>query len=428
MTRAFARPRQRPGATIAMAMATAMIAAGLAMAPGNLRAADIDEFIRTARKMNPEAAAMALEADAASARVDAAGALDDPRFKTELELPRANPGSLPGTRVGQELYQLRQMFPLWGKRDLQRDIARWNSRGSRARLDEVENQLAYRVKLAYAEYHAAHLAADETRTLLASMRTLSDLARARYAQGAGKQQDVTTAEAERALLDVELARMDAERRRAQVRLNGLMARAPGTPLPPHPQPRPVPRADTLPMDALVERARTDFPAVRTGQAQAEAADSTRHLSERSWYPDVEVGLGAIRRDGRFDGYQAMVEFSIPLQIDRRRAEQREAAGMAAAARAKVDQIRQDVTTGLHEAHVLLEALAQRKRLLREVTMPQARIAVDAAMNAYQVGREELTSVLLAQQTLRRAMVETVTVLFDEQIRLAEIERLIGGEL
>ncbi len=405
-----------------------LIGGGAAAAAAAEPNTDIARFIDTARRMNPEAAVVALEADAATARIASAGALDDPKFKVELDLPRSGPGYLPRYRAGQELYQVRQMFPLWGKRDLKREIASADSRKAIAAQAEVANQIAYRVKVAYAEYHAAHLAADETRKLLGTVRRLSDLARARYAQGPGKQQDITGANAEAGALTAELARMDADRHRAQVRLNGLLARSPETPLPAKPLPRPVPPLETLPAEALVERARADFPAVRAQLAQIDSAEGTRRLAERNGYPDVELGLGAMRRDGRFDGYQAMVEVNIPLYADRRRAEQREAVSMAGAARAKLEQIRLDVATDVHEAHAMLSALKERKRIVREITLPQARIALEAATRGYELSRDEFVNLLQAEQTLRRALVEYVNVTFEEQVRLAEIERLIGGEL
>lgn len=410
-----------------MTAATALLLTGAVAGAAEVDA-EISRLIETARRMNPEIQVMALDADAAASRVGSAGALDDPKFKTELMIPRSTPGYLPGRRAEEELYQIRQMIPLWGKRELKRDIAEWDSRKARASQAEVENQIGYRVKVAYAEYHAAHLAADETRGLLGTMSRLAELARVRYAQGPGKQQDITGASAERGTLMAELARMEADRRRAQVRLNGLLARAPDTPLPSKPQPRAVPAIGTRSVEALLDRAMLDYPAIRVQQARIQSADTSRRLVDRSWYPDVELGVGAVRRDGRFEAYQAMIELNIPLQLDRRRAEQREAAAMTGSARAKLDQLRLEVTTELHEAHAMLGALRERKRILREVSLPQARVAVESAMRGYELAREEVSGVLLAQQTLRRAIVEFVNVTFEEQVRLAEIERLIGGEL
>jgi len=378
--------------------------------------------------MNPDVAAMALDADAARARVDSAGALEDPKFKVGLTTPRAGTGIAPSGRISQETYEVRQTLPLWGKLDLKREIAEWDARKARASVRDVENQIAYRVKVAYAEYHVAHLAADETRKLAGTLRRLADIARQRYAESGGKQADATGAEAESGALRAELARLDADRERARFRLNRLLGRDSGTPLQATPHARPIPRIEKLSAAQLVARAHDDSPTIGVGLAAAGAAERAQRLAERNWYPDVEVGLGAMRENGRFESYQGMVEVTIPLQWGRREAEQREARAMADAARARVESLRLDGAADIGEARAMLGALAARKRILAGTTVPQARIALESAANAYALGRGDFPSVLIAEQSLRRALVETINVQFEEQIKLAEIERLIGGEL
>lgn len=397
-----------------------------AAAPG--AGATVDELIRVARAMNPEAAAMALEADAAEARADAAGALDDPQFQAELQLMRNTPSYAPTGDEALVTYRVVQMFPLWGKRTLKQEAAEALGRGARARQLMTENEIAFRVKEAYAQYHLAHLAAEETGRLIGTLDTMGRLAQARYGQNLAKQQEVTTVAAEKAAMQSDLARMQAERRRSQARLNGLLARQPNAPLVEEPMPRAVPPLETLAVDALVERALAHNPALREQAAQIEAADKSRALADREWYPDLELSLGVMQRQRDIEGYETMVGFNIPLQVPKRQAMIREAGAMAGAARAKLDQLRLEITTELHAAHAELVALGQRKRFLRETTLPQARIAFEGAVQAYRLAREEFLMVLVAEQTLRRAIVDWLNVQYEEQIRLAEIERLIGGEL
>lgn len=392
------------------------------------RAETVVDMVEAARQLNPEAAAMALEADAAEARAEAAGALDDPKFEIEMELMRDVPGYAPTTNDALITYRASQMFPLWGKRTLKQESAEALGRGARARQQATGNEIAFRVKEAYAQYHLAHLAAEETERLIGLLGTMGSLAQARYAQNIGKQQEVTSVTAEQATMRSDLARMQAERRRAKVRLNGLLARTPDAPLVEQPMPRPIPPTETMDVDALVERALAHNPAIREQAAQIEAADRNRSLADREWYPDLEVGIGVMQRERDIEGYEAMIGFNIPLQVPKRRAMIREAGAMAGAARAKLDQLRLAVTTDLHVAHAELAALGHQKKYLRETTLPQARIAFDAAAQAYQTAREEFPMVLVAEQTLRRAIVEWLNVMYEEQIRLAEIERLIGGEL
>lgn len=389
---------------------------------------DIARLVDIARRMNPDVAAMALDADAARTRVDSAGALDDPKVKVELTAPRVGSSVAPSGRISQETYEVRQMLPLWGRLELKREIAEWDARKARASVRDVENQIAYRVKVAYAEYHVAHLAAEETRKLAGTLRRLADIARQRYAESAGKQVDATGAAAEAGALRADIARLDADRERARIRLNRLLGRDSGTPLPANPQARPIPRLETLSAARLVARAHAESPTIDIGSATAGSAERVQRLAERNWYPDVELGVGAMRENGRFESYQAMVEVTIPLQWGRREAEQRETRAMADAARARVDSLRLDIAADIGEARAMLGALAVRKRILAGTTVPQARIALESTVNAYALGRSDFPAVLAAEQSLRRALVETINVRFEEQIKLAEIERLIGGEL
>lgn len=384
---------------------------------------ELTDLLALARRINPDVAVMRLEADAASARVDSAGAFDDPKFKIELMTPRDRPGDVSG-----ELYQIRQMLPFWGKRAMRREIAEWDARKAYASVREVENQVAYRIKAAYAEYHAAHLALNETRKLSATLKRLADIASARYAQNAAPQADVTGANGEFGALTAELARIEAERVDAAARLNRLLGRASNTPLAAKPVARPVPPLKALDATSLTERARRGAPSINAALAGVASADGARRLAEREWYPDVELGLGVTRSDGRLEGYQAMVEFSLPLQWGTRRAAEREAAAMAGAARLRLDAVRLDLDADIVRARADLAAAVTRRGVVAKTTLPQSRIALDTAVKAYGLGRAEFPAVLIAEQALRRAVVESIEAGLQEQIALAEIERLVGEDL
>jgi outer membrane protein TolC len=408
-------------------IALLLAAAPAAAAPGRNQD-NIADLIVAARSMNPEVATMTLEADAAEARAQTKGWLDDPKFEAQVQLFRDVPSYAPGTNQALVTYRVRQMLPWWGKLSLQREQSELLSKATRARQHGVENEVAYRVKEAYAQYHLAHLAADETRNLIGIVDLTARIAQARYAQTVGGQEAITGANAERAAMQSELARIQAEQRRAKVRLNGLLGRKPTSPLAEDPMPRAIPPAETLDLETLLERALTANPGLREQGAQIEAADKGRELADKEWFPDIEVSLGVMQREQDIEGYEAMIGVTIPLQRDKRHAMVREASAMSNASRARLTQLRAEITTDLHQAHAELEALAARKKLLRGTTLPQARIALDSAVKAYQLSRAEFASVLTAEQALRRAIVEWLTVQYDEQVRLADIERLIGGEL
>jgi len=72
---------------------------------------------------NPQLQALQLETDAAEASVYPRGALPDPVASIALRgIDRSSPSLLPGN-VGSAVYQVRQRFPLWGKRRIAREVA-----------------------------------------------------------------------------------------------------------------------------------------------------------------------------------------------------------------------------------------------------------------------------------------------------------------
>ena len=383
---------------------------------------ELADLLAVARRMNPDAVAAALDADAARARVDYAGAWDDPKVKIELTSPRDDFGSL-----SQETYEIRQMLPLWGQTGLKREIADWEASKATASVRDIEIQVAYRVKAAYAEYHSAHLALDETQKLVAIFNRLASVAQARYAENAASLADVTGAQSEAGALTADIARLAAEKKAAAARLNRLLGRGADTPLATRPSPRAIPPLKAIKTEDLVGRANAGSPQVRMGLAEVEAAKSEQRLAERNFLPGVELGVGAMRENGRFDGAQVMVEFSVPLQWNAKRAEQREATAKAAAARVRLDALRLDNDADIRAAFSDLAALGTRRKVIASTMLPQARIALDASTKAYALGKADFPTVLTAEQALRRALVDSIEATFKEQLALAEIERIVGED-
>ena len=72
----------------------------------------VDDLLALVKNFNPELAAAALDREAAAAKIYPAGALDDPMVNLSRDQ---------GFR--QTLLTVSQDFPLWGKRELRREVA-----------------------------------------------------------------------------------------------------------------------------------------------------------------------------------------------------------------------------------------------------------------------------------------------------------------
>jgi outer membrane protein, heavy metal efflux system len=402
---------------------SALIATGATTAEA-VPGATLDELLVLARKLNPELAARALDSEAALAKASAAGSLDDPMFKiTSDEVDRTS-----GSRINKMIYSVEQEFPLWGKRDLRRGIAEAEAAGARGRQQAATVELDARLKTVFAQYWRATRAVDVTHDVHALLQAVAQSAQSRYSQGVGSQADAIRSGVERSRLDLEFAALEREKRAARGRLNALLARAPGSPLADPVGLPPAPPARVLTVDTLLDRARQNNPTLATASSEIAAAEGSRRLVEKSWYPDVTLGVGAIDRQDGPPGFMASVGIRVPLQWGLREAQSREAIARAGAARSRLEASLLELQSSLENALAGLAATRQTETLLTTNLRPQTEAAYRSALSGYQLGRGDLTAVLEAARRTQEVRLELLKVQAEEQALLADIERVIGGGL
>lgn len=388
----------------------------------------VDDFIPRVRQINPELAASRLDVAAAEARIDAAGRLPDPTFRTEFwDIGRRGSSVLPG-RIGQIKYSFFQEFLLWGKRDLQRDVARGEADSAEAKRKLLELELIARLKSAFATYYAAHEAARLTREIIVTVRRIGELANQRYAQGSGDVQESIRAATDLAMLEEELARLEAEKQKAAAQLRLLGGTGVNTALADPKTLRRLPADALVSTHKLVERARAANPAIAVEAGMIRSAEASRRLVEKSWYPDVTVGVTGVDSNRRFAGYEAMIEFKIPLQGGLRDAQAREAAARLGAARARQEAVLLRLEAELSEQVAAYRAGSRIAALLHGTHLPQARLAFNTALRAYEAGGGPLAPALDAQRRYLQAGIDHLRALVQQHASLAEIERIVGSDL
>lgn len=395
----------------------------------------VDDLLAYARQMNPEIRVRVLTAEAAEARIVAAGALPDPMLETELRDitgSRRSDGAAP-ERINRVDYRISQNFPLWGKRGLRREAAEADAATARQETRATTIGLDTRIKAVFAEYYAAHQAVALVDRLAATTDTIADAARQRYTLGSVGQRDAIAAAVERSRLDSDRVLRLAAKRRGAARLNGLLNRPPGAFLADPEGLRPLPSAEVLALAPLLARAEAANPELAAQRSAITAAEANQRLAERTWYPDLGVRLTAFEANPgngsrRFEGYEVMLFSEIPLQWEARRAGQQDATISAAAARARLEAAQARLRADLEDALLALQGAIEAERLLDGQTLPRARAALASVQTAYSLGRAELTEVLEAGQALRRLDLDRLQLLVEQQASLAVIEQMSGGPL
>src|SRR5436190_22841562 len=137
---------------LAVAIVAALIASGPASAQdAGAPGATVESVLALGRRLSPELRAAALERDAAAARADSAGRLDDPTFRAMSdEVDRTS-----GPRINKTYLSFEQEFPLWGKLELQKSAALAALDAARGREQAATAELDEKIKTAFARYYAA---------------------------------------------------------------------------------------------------------------------------------------------------------------------------------------------------------------------------------------------------------------------------------
>lgn len=423
--KSFARPR---GLLFAALMGVGGFAA---QAQGVPPGAFVETLLAIAREANPDYASMRFEAQAAAERVTPAGALPDPKFRAEL-MDITKMGEQAATfwpsDVGSTRYTLMQDLPWFGKRDLRREVAEFEAEAARGRVMGGWAELAAKIKTTHALRYYHHRNEDLSREVLDLMARLEQIAQVRYASGLTAQQDVIRAQIEQTNMKSELVALDAEGRQIDARLNALLARPAAAPLAAPRRLRTLPAPVQLDPAALQERLRAGNPLLFADESRIKAAGKNRDLAYKNRYPDFTLSISPTQVQSAVKEWALMVELNIPLQQDSRRAQERESEAMLAAARARKEASANQVLAELAENLAGIDAARRTGLLATTSLLPQAELTFNAALAGYENGKVDFATLLDAQRQIRQAKQNQIKAQFEAQVRLAEIEKLLGEDL
>ncbi|MBI4083044.1 MAG: TolC family protein [Candidatus Lambdaproteobacteria bacterium] len=396
----------------------------LAEPPG----ATLESLLRLVRAGNPEVRMAAEEAQAAAARTRSAGVLADPTLTLRSDENMVASGAVLPDQSGNLTLSIQQAFPLGGRLALARQVAQADARQADRQRLGMEQEVAMRVKMAYAEHFLAIRALALMGEIRATLLHLATIAESRYAQALGAQQDVLFLRVETAMMEADIRRMEAERAGVRVRLNSLLARAPEAPLADARELRPLPAESALAPPALYERARRNNPGLAAQTARVESAQTSQELARRIYWPELMLGFGVMSpRDGS-RSYEAMVGINLPLRWEARDAQIAEATAMSAAARFRRDAADLQLQAELGEALAALEAQRAVGMTLGGAAVPQSEAAFRTLVSAYEVGRGESIAILEATRRVWQAQLDLLRARVEADKQLTVVERIIGEDL
>lgn len=411
--------------TLVLASALAMPAFVAATPKPRPPGATVGQLLAIARGTSPEVAAAALDAEAAAARIVIAGALPDPVGSIENENFASNSTSGKGSTLR---YKVMQEFPLWGKRQLKEDMAGFDATAAGLRRRSAELELETRIKSVFAMRHSTYVALDLNKEMKAIILGALKSARAGFAQNTVSREDVTKLEIESADLEAETVRLEAQIVKTAAQLNALLSRKHNAPLAVPAGFRRLPTERVMTADALAERAMRLNPEIAEGEAKTSAAGKARELADKSFYPDLSVGAGFSTENGRYGSASILGEIKIPLQWGAKNAEVTATIAEKAAAQTRVRALRQRLGGAVAGMAADFRANIKSLLIMRRHHLPDAQLALKTALAALDTATGNVSDVFFSSQRLRKIQLDILKLETEQQIAVAEIEKIIGGDL
>lgn len=379
---------------------------------------------------NPEIQAAYQEREAARQRVAPAAALDDPML--EAGVINAPLASSPFHRedMTMKMIGLSQRLPFPGKRSLRQEVASKDADAIEQGYHETVNRVVHDLKTAYFDLG---LTLETIKLVEKNKQTLEHflrIAEARYQVGQGSQADVLKAQTQLSkMLDrlLSLAReqpvLEADLMRALGR--GSKGEMP-IPMPLHIQEAPL-AMETLQQQALAER-----PQLLALQSLIARNEKSVDLARKAYYPDLDVRVSYGQRDNMLDGTRRddMVSMTVAVNLPVWRGNKiepriAESQAMRNQAISLYQAQTNEITAKLRQQIAIAEQSLKSVKLYQTAILPQAKLTVESALSAYQVGRVDFLTLLDNQMTVFDYEGSLITAMANYNKALAEIDFLSG---
>jgi len=383
----------------------------------------LEDYLALARARNPGLAAAEARWKALQERIVQAKTLDDPRISYRAGL---------GEGMRQHEVVIEQMLPWFGKLELRGEVARQEAEAARRLHDAQALKVAYQVKNAYFEYYYLARAMDLMGQNRDLVRSLGDIALARYKSAAGGYQDVVRAQVELGKLEDQVRTLEDSRGAAAARLNAVLSRPARAPVP---WPKEI--ADD-PVGAVSDEQVLAWLAEASPELQAMDRDVASRragidLAKKDYYPDFGLGVGymnQVQQMTRADDHMVvgMVTLTLPIWREKyaagvREAEFRHDAALKTKAN-RANMLAADATMALYQIRD-----AQRKTVLyRDTLIPKAVESLGAMEAAFRTGTANFVDLVDARRTLLEFQLILERMRADHAQRAAEVEMLVGRAL
>ncbi|MCX7752353.1 MAG: TolC family protein [Blastocatellia bacterium] len=386
----------------------------------------LDELIAEALRANPEILEARRRYEARLARI--------PQMSTPPEptLSIASVGNLlpfsvqVGDPSSARTVSIMQEIPFPGKLALRGKIAALEAEAERWNYEQIWRRVISELKVAYYELYLVDKSLEIVQRVKGLLEQFLKIAEARYQVGKAAQADVLKAQTEISILLERLTVLERRRASTVALINALLNRSPEAPLG---RTTEVKRGSlTFSLEELYRMA-----AASPELKQQERVMDSRHyqiaLAQKEFYPDFAVSFQYMQRPAMPEMWGFSVSVKLPLYFWRKQRPALEEAGAEwAEARQRHEGIRAQLFFRVKDLYLMAMAADRLLRLYEEGIIPQATLALESSIAAYQVGTVDFLTLITSLITVLDYETSYYEQLVTFQKSLAQLEPIIGREL
>ena len=395
-------------------------------------AENLTQLIDTALANNPEIKASEARWQMFRNRVQHEGRLEDPMLMLKIQNGIVtDPLNFRKDGMTQKVIGISQLLPYWGKRGLREEVAAKEAESYRWAVEERKLELTRMCKETFYQLYFVDKSLEIVEKNIRILDDFTTLAETRYSVGQGAQQDVFKAQVERSkMFDMRIS-LEGQRKSLQANLNALLYRPADTPVGRIPEPEIRPLVLT---PAELKRAAIDNrPLLKSLNALIGKGEAGHKLAEKEFYPDFTVSFEYMQRD-RFgdeagnDMYSLGVTFNLPVYRHHRHEMQAEADATVRMSDEELNSLKNSIDSGISDLLAQLERRRKLVELYRIGIIPQAEQSLESAAIGYRVNKVDFLTLLDSRMTLFNYEREYYDSLADYQMKLAQLEALVGTGL
>lgn len=251
---------------------------------------------------------------------------------------------------------------------------------------------------------------------------LVEVARARLEAQEGSRNDLTTLEAQRVELDVDIAEAQRQRREERLRLARLIGE-PSSAATWQLQPWSAPTPLVATEDQWVNSALQHRPEVQSVAWRLAALGDDADLATFWWWSGVDIGAEA-QRD---DGWSAGPSLALPVPVfDTGQAARVHATAQQVEARHLLTNAKRKAVEEVRVSFQTFDACVNNLKRIQAELIPLQQQRRRHAEDAYRSGQTDVTGLYLAEQDLRAARAKAIEVESQLSIAFVRLQRAVGG--